>query len=266
MTRASLIAPTLITQSYTRFIEHPISQPIDTRSAFFLFAKRQERKEEHCYKWRLARFATFTEDAQIVHCWKLIRSENITILNTYLSRVSFRNQAFALTSPRGTTAAIYPRCQRFWKNVGAAEDEGDERRRRDEWSFFVFFFFFFHFFQQERTFILHWAEIQAIHERWGYSGRKPPPPRPFPLHLRHSALRAHSQSPFRLPSHRNAFSLSPSDSPSRCLLIRISPCLNLPRPTSQIIPPIPHSFPHHRPNVEQDNNYTCTYNYICALL
>lgn len=55
-----------------------------------------------------------------------------------------------------------------------------ERKRRDAWSFFAFFF---HFFQQERTFILHWAEIQAIHERWGYSGRKPPapssPPPPF---------------------------------------------------------------------------------------
>lgn len=81
----------------------------------------------------------------------------------------------------------------------------------------VVLFFFCHFFQQERTFILHWAEIQAIHERWGYSGRKPPAPIPLrtqPLRmytkesLLHVSLVRHAQATCSSLSHFLSFFLA----------------------------------------------------------
>lgn len=43
----------------------------------------------------------------------------------------------------------------------------------------IVFCIFLSFFSTGTYVYLHWAEIQAIHERWGYSGRKPPPPALF---------------------------------------------------------------------------------------
>lgn len=137
-------------------------------------------------------------------------------------------------------------------------------RKKKTWMIVLCFFFSFF---STGTYV-YFALSRNTSYSWKMRLQRPQAPRPFPLHPRHSALRAHSQSPFRLPSHRNAFTLS---SPSSLPFSPPSARISHPASTSRdrhhkSFPPIPLSFPHHRPNVEQDNNYTCTYNYICALL
>lgn len=170
--------------------------------------------------------------------------QNVKYLPVFFSKCTFA--PIALIKIAMTTDLKHRReLGRYWRR-------GCERSRRNEWPFFVFFFFSFF---STGTYV-YFALSRNTSYSWKMRLQRPQasPPRSFPLHSRPSTLRAHSQSPFRLPSHRNAFHLEshPTSNP----------------PTSNIAnrhPPIPHFFPHHRLNVEQDNNYTCTYNYICAL-
>lgn len=86
----------------------------------------------------------------------------------------------------------------------------------------IVFCIFLSFFSTGTYVYLHWAEIQAIHERWGYSGRKPPPPRPFFLSAprRSSNSNRHFYPPDKRAQSNSFFSL-PLTSPA-------SPSLPLP--------------------------------------